>query len=154
MDKTKLFTTVFSALRAFRDIQKIEESRQTEYKFRQGLEQVIKSTAELLETQTLKQFFDGLLKQVISLIRLEDESMFVLVDGIGTICNENRYQVIARSDNKTSLKIDDEVLELLDKARLQEQSLLEKDAYVAYFPSKGNKVSLLYLKGVLNVLLS
>ena len=59
LDRTKLFTAVFSALRAYRDLQKIEESRQSEVKYRKGLEQVIKSTSELLETKTLKQFFNG-----------------------------------------------------------------------------------------------
>lgn len=148
LDRTKLFTAVFSALRAYRDLQKIEASRLSELKFRTGLEQVIVSTSKILETNTLKQFFDGLLKQVISLIRLEDEGLFVLVDGVGTICSDNRYKIIARSNSNNGLTIDKETLELLDKARLQKQSLLEKDTYVAYFPSTGNKESLLYLKGV------
>jgi response regulator RpfG family c-di-GMP phosphodiesterase len=148
LDRTKLFTTVFSALRAYRDLQLIEESRLSELKFRTGLEQVISSTSQILETKTLKQFFDGLLKQVISLIRLEDEGIFVLVDGAGTICSENRYKIIARSHCNNGSNIDKETLVLLDKARLQKQSLHEKDTYVAYFPSTGNKESLLYLKGI------
>ena len=148
LDRTKLFTTVFNALRAYRDLQKIEVSRLSELKFRTGLEQVIISTSKILETSTLKQFFDGLLKQVISLIRLEDEGLFVLVDGAGTICSENRYKIIARSNCNHDSTIDKDTLALLDKARLQKQSLLEQDTYVAYFPSTGNKESLLYLKGV------
>lgn len=148
LDRTKLFTTVFSALRAYRDLQTIEESRQAEVKFRTGLEQVISSTAKILETQTLKQFFDGLLIQVASLIRLEDEGLFVLADGAGTVCSDDRYQVIARSDGGNSQVIDEVTFGLLEKARLQKKSLHEKNTYVAYFPSKGNKVSLLYLKGV------
>ncbi len=148
LDRTKLFTAVFSALRAYRDIQTIENSRLYELKFRTGLEQVISSTSQILETNTLKQFFDGLLHQVISLIKLEEEGLFVLVDGAGTIHSNNRYKIIARSNCKNGSKIDKETIDLLDKARLKKQSLFEKDTYVAYFPSSGNKESLLYLKGV------
>lgn len=148
LDRTKLFTAVFSALRAYRDLQTIEKSRKSEAKYRKGLEQVIRSTSALLETKTLKQFFNGLLTQVISLVRLEDESLFVLVDGAGTICSENRYKIIARSNSDKGDDIDQSTIELLDKARLTKKSLLEEDTYVAYFPSKGNQESLLYLKGI------
>jgi response regulator RpfG family c-di-GMP phosphodiesterase len=148
LDRTKLFTTVFSALRAYRDLQTIEESRLSEMKFRTGLEQVISATSQILETKTLKQFFDGLLQQVISLIRIEDEGVFVLVDGAGTICSNNCYKIIARSNADKGMEIDNDTINLLDKARLQKQSIFENNTYVAYFPSTGNKESLLYLKGV------
>lgn len=150
LDRTKLFTTVITALRAFRDLKKIEESHRYEQMYRNGLELVIQSTARIMETKTIGQFFAGLLSQLTSLIRAEDNGLFVTTNerDVGNNPENVLYSVIAFNGEHQKSDIDPEVRILLDKAYVQKRSIMEDDSFVAYFPSSSNKCSLLYLKGV------
>lgn len=149
LDRKKLFTTVFAALRAYRDIITVEESRKYQELYRIGLEKVISSTSNVLEKRTLKHFFDGLLQQVMSILHINDESMLVQVKGLSAVYAENDYEVLAQTAPvQNDNKIDDEALHYLNKARTEKKSIIENDVVVGYFPSQTEKVSLLYLKGV------
>jgi len=152
LNRTKLFTTVVAALRAYRDIVKVEEARMYQELYRSGLERVIDSTSQVLDKHTLPHFFNGLLQQVMSLLRINEQSMLVQLKGIGAVFSENDYEVIAEINNELNpLAIDNEALRYLNRAREQQQSIFENDVLVGYFPSKTNKVSLLYLKGIKNI---
>ncbi len=149
LDRTKLFTAVVTALRAYRDLIKIDKSRIYERAYRLGLQQVIESTADLLQEKTLQNFFNGLLQQVVSLIHVDQKGALVKpIDGAGAICCANDYQIIAECGNisvKDGLR--PKAIELLDEARRVKGSVFEGEHYVAYFPSNSDKESLLYLKG-------
>jgi response regulator RpfG family c-di-GMP phosphodiesterase len=149
LDRTKLFTSVVTALRAYRDLIKIDQSITYERAYRKGLQKVIESTTDLLEKKTLKHFFNGLLQQVISLIHVDQEGALIKpVDGAGTICYANDYQVIAECGNiSLNNSLAPKAIELLDKARKIKGSVYEDEHYVAYFPSKSDQESLLYLRG-------
>jgi len=151
LSRTKLFTTVFTALRAYRDIIKIEEARIYQERYRSGLERVISSTSSILEKRTLQQFFSGLLQQVVSLLHSDQTSALLQVTGVGAIYTENDYKVIAQinNDNKNDLDfIDSETYQYLNKAIEQQCSIVEDDILVGYFPSHSDTVSLLFLKGI------
>jgi response regulator RpfG family c-di-GMP phosphodiesterase len=152
LNRQKLFTTVFAALRAYRDIIKVEEARVYQESYRIGLERVISSTSDVLEHRTLRQFFSGLLQQVVSLIHVNKPSMLVQVKGLGAIYSQNDYQVIAQiNSDELDSSINDEAQSYLNKAIEAKESIYENDTLVGYFPSKTDKISLLYLKGVSNL---
>jgi len=152
LNRKKLFTTVFAALRAYRDIITVEEARMYQKSYREGLERVIASTTDVLEHRTLRQFFSGLLQQVVSLLHVNEPSMLVQVKGLGAIYSENDYQVIAQINEESEpYSIDEEVQNFLNKAIEAKHSIFEEDTLVGYFPSKSDKVSLLYLKGINNI---
>ena len=148
LDRKKLFTTTFAALRAYRDIVKVEEARKYQEMYRLGLERVIHSTSNVLEKRTLAQFFNGLLQQVVSLLKIDEQSMLVQVSGISAIFSENDYEIIAQINDTNDVPLDDGVLAYLNKARKEKRTIFEDDVLVGYFPSNTEKVSLLYLKGV------
>jgi len=149
LNRTKLFTTVFTALRAYRDIIKIEEARIYQEIYRSGLERVISSTSNVLEQRTLQQFFSGLLQQVVSLLRNDQASALLQITGIGAIYSENDYRIIAQiSDDSGDDAIDSEIYQYLNKAIENKCSIYEDNILVGYFPSQGDKVSLLFLKGI------
>jgi CheY-like chemotaxis protein len=52
LDRTKLFTTTFAALRAYRDIMKVEEARRVQQNYREGLERVIAASGHLFRSAT------------------------------------------------------------------------------------------------------
>jgi len=149
LNRKKLFTTVFSALRAYRDLIKIEEARAYQESYRQGLERVIDATSEVWEKRTLQHFFSGLLQQIVSLLRMDQSAMLLQIKGVGAIYSENDYRIIAKiGEGSDDDVIDEEVYDYLNKAIKQQQSIFEGDILVGYFPSQSDKVSLLFLKGV------
>ena len=77
----KLFTTVVTALRSYRDIKTIEKSRS-------GLEEIIKSSATLFELQSMKKFASGVLTQMTSIVNLHKNAIhcsFAVTKGVEDI---------------------------------------------------------------------
>ncbi|MFK3739809.1 HD domain-containing phosphohydrolase [Massilia sp. TN1-12] len=147
LDRTKLFTTTFAALRAYRDIMKVEDARRTQQNYREGLERVIAASTHLFRQRNLKDFASGLLQQVVALLRLE-QSMLLRLAGASVITGESKYEVLARIGDLGEPDIGPELVAQLDEARHNRISKLHGDTYVGYFPNNSGKASLLVLKGV------
>jgi response regulator RpfG family c-di-GMP phosphodiesterase len=147
LDRTKLFTTTFAALRAYRDIMKVEEARRVQLTYREGLERVIAASSHIFQQRNLKDFASGLLQQVVALLRLE-QSMLLRVAGASVIAGESRYEILARIGDMGESDIGPELVAQLDDARHNRISRLHGDTYVGYFPNSSGKASLLVLKGV------
>ncbi|MGX4642759.1 HD domain-containing phosphohydrolase [Massilia sp. SYSU DXS3249] len=147
LDRTKLFTTTFAALRAYRDIMKVEEARRVQQNYREGLERVLAASSHLFKQRNLKDFASGLLQQVVALLRLE-QSMLLRLKGASMITGESQYEVLARIGDFGSHGIDAGLLAQLDEARHNRISKLHGDTYVGYFPNSSGKASLLVLQGV------
>ena len=147
LDRTKLFTTTFAALRAYRDIMKVEDARRVQQSYREGLERVIEASGHLFRQRSLKDFANGLLQQVVALLRLE-QSMLLRLAGASLITGESKYEVLARIGDLGEDAIGPELMAQLDEARHNRISKLHGDTYVGYFPNNSGKASLLVLKGV------
>jgi response regulator RpfG family c-di-GMP phosphodiesterase len=150
LDRTKLFTTTFAALRAYRDIMKVEEARLAQLNYREGLERVIAASAHIFQQRNLRDFASGLLQQVVALLRLET-SMLLRLRGASAISGEQEYEVLARigDDADADAILGPELLAQLDDAKSNKISRLHGDTYVGYFPNNNSgKASLLVLKGV------
>jgi len=147
LDRTKLFTTTFAALRAYRDIMKVEESRRVQQTYREGLERVIAASAHIFQQRNLKDFANGLLLQVVALLRLE-QSMLLRLKAASVITGQSQYEVLAQIGDMEGDEIGPELVAQLDDARHNRISRLHGDTYVGYFPNNSGKASLLVLKGV------
>ena len=147
LDRTKLFTTTFAALRAYRDIMKVEEARLLQANYREGLERVIAASAHIFQQRNLKDFASGLLQQVVALLRLE-KSMLLRLSGASVITGESEYEVLAQIGDIGESMLGPELMAQLDDARSNRISRLHGDTFVGYFPNSSGKASLLVLKGV------
>jgi response regulator RpfG family c-di-GMP phosphodiesterase len=147
LDRTKLFTTTFAALRAYRDIMKVEDARRVQQNYREGLERVIAASAHIFQQRNLKDFASGLLQQVVALLRLE-KSMLLRLKAASVITGESQYEVLARIGDIEGDVIGAELMAQLDDARRNRISKLQGDTYVGYFPNSSGKASLLVLEGV------
>jgi response regulator RpfG family c-di-GMP phosphodiesterase len=147
LDRTKLFTTTFAALRAYRDIMKVEDARRAQLNYREGLERVIAASAHIFQQRNLKDFASGLLQQVVALLRFE-QSMLLRLSGASLISGDTEYEVLAQIGDLGSEVIGPALLAQLDDARHNRISRLHGDTYVGYFPNHSGKASLLVLKGV------
>ena len=147
LDRTKLFTTTFAALRAYRDIMQVEEARRTQMSYREGLERVIAASAHIFQQRNLKDFASGLLLQVVALLRLE-QSILLRVTGASFVTGESEYEVLAQIGDMGGDVVSPDLIAQLDDARSNRISQLHGDTYVGYFPNSSGKASLLVLKGV------
>ena len=147
LDRTKLFTTTFAALRAYRDIMKVEEARQQQLHYREGLERVIAASAHIFQQRNLKDFANGLLQQVVALLRLE-QSMLVRLRGATAVTGETDYEVLAQIGQEEDSLLTPELLAQLKDVERNQISRMAGDTFVGYFPNSSGKASLLVLKGV------
>ncbi|MCG2585044.1 HD domain-containing phosphohydrolase [Massilia sp. TS11] len=145
LDRTKLFTTTFAALRAYRDIMKVEEARKVQASYREGLERVIAASTHIFQQRNLKDFANGLLQQVVALLRLE-QSILLRLRGASVITGEQDYEVLAQIGE--AFDFDPGLMAQLDEARSNRISQLHGDTFVGYFPNNSGKSTLLVLKGV------
>ena len=147
LDRTKLFTTTFAALRAYRDIMKVEEARQQQLHYREGLERVIAASAHIFQARNLKDFANGLLQQVVALLRLE-QSMLLRLRGATAVTGETDYEVLAQIGQDEDSLLTADLLAQLKDAERNRISRMAGDTFVGYFPNSSGKASLLVLKGV------
>ncbi|MDQ1924873.1 response regulator [Massilia pseudoviolaceinigra] len=147
LDRTKLFTTTFAALRAYRDIMKVEEARLLQANYREGLERVIAASSHIFQQRNLKDFASGLLQQVVALLRLE-KSMLLRLSGASVITGTSEYEILAQIGDIGDAMLGPELMAQLDDAHNNRISRLHGDTYVGYFPNSSGKASLLVLKGV------
>ena len=90
----KLYTTVRSAIKGFRDLQVISANRK-------GLEQIIQATPMIyqLGRGPLSNFFNGMLMQIIGLCQLSRAGHFDSLDGVITTIDHNELKVQAYTDS-------------------------------------------------------
>ncbi len=141
----KLFTTITSALRSYRDLRIIEKSRM-------GLEQIINASAHLFELQSLKSFAKGVLTQLISILKLDESSVYLQLSGFSAFTEDGDFIILAatgRYENAVNRYVSavfpEAVVQLLKRAIREEKSLFVDDVYVGYFASKSGRKNLLYL---------
>ncbi|SDN74491.1 Response regulator c-di-GMP phosphodiesterase, RpfG family, contains REC and HD-GYP domains [Paenibacillus sp. yr247] len=140
----KLFTTVVTALRSYRDLKTIEKSRA-------GLEEIIKSSASLFELQSMKKFASGVLTQMTSIVNLHKNALhcsFAVTKGV-----EDIYILAAsgdyasNQDDRARDVVPNEVLEEIEQAFQSQKSSFASDRFVIYFQSKMGMENVIYMNG-------
>ncbi|MFL0797425.1 MAG: DUF3369 domain-containing protein [Cellvibrionaceae bacterium] len=154
-DSTKLFTSTYSGLRAYQDITAVEASRTHLDRYRLGLEDVIKSSADLFEIRSLEEFSSELLEQLKVFLHIDPSRSLDACHGWVVTCDKAGapYSVLASLGNAnqivdTSEQLPDYVLEQLDAVCKHKKSLTTAQQYVGYLPSKTGKLNLIYLDGI------
>jgi len=144
----KLFTTVISAIRSYRDIMTIEKSKI-------GLEKIVAATADIFEIQSLKSFLNGILLQFVSILQFEDDAIYGKTSGISAESTGNgKIHVVAATGkygkDSVDKSIDDilppETLKLIDEAKKNKSHIHQGTKYVNYFSTKTGFDSILYLE--------
>ncbi len=142
----KLFTTITSALRSYRDLRIIEKSRY-------GLEQIIKASAHLFEHQSLKEFAKGVLTQLVSILKLDESSVYLQLSCFSAFEDKDDFIILAATgkyentvDHYVSTIFPEEIIRYLRQAVDKEKSLFINDLYVGYLATKSGKKNLLFLK--------
>ncbi|MBC3764361.1 DUF3369 domain-containing protein [Neptunicella marina] len=148
----KLFTVIISTLRSYRDIVVIDESRQ-------GLEKIIKSSANLFSLHSLEQFIEGIVQQLSSLLGGTEDAVYMTsaVAGPSPIDNiESGEYLVFSGSGEYSRYEGKKLAEVLSGPRLEScrKALSSKnivygdDHVVAFCKSKFERGALLYMSGL------
>ncbi|NCD24867.1 MAG: DUF3369 domain-containing protein [Deltaproteobacteria bacterium] len=143
----KLFSTVTTAIRSFNDLQTIEKSRK-------GLDLIIASTRGLFQNHSLRRFSAGVLEQLASLLRIDEDSLFLhSPSGFAATVTDGDIAIVAGTGEFEHCGLDDpcmslppEVQMLLARAVRQKESLFSNEAFVQYFRSKRGSENLLFFR--------
>ncbi|MBF0224286.1 MAG: DUF3369 domain-containing protein [Desulfobacterales bacterium] len=147
----KLFTTITSALRSYRDLKIIDKNRR-------ALEKIVNSSQKLFEIQPIKKFTSGMLTQLISILQLNEESFYKKASGFAASQFKDKYCILAATGDFSGYvdRFIDEVMpkeiqERLNKAINQKNGFFIEDSYIGYFQTEKGFQNLLYLNGCKNL---
>ncbi len=151
LTSAKLFTVIYSSLRAYRDITTIEASKH-------GLAHVIDASANIFQLSALDRFLQGVLEQLTALVQADPGVLYLKssspLDALAVTYQRNEWHVVAGTgayadysgrDTSASLLSNGE---LLDDVLKERKSLSRGRSYAAYFEDRLGNVSVLLLTGV------
>jgi response regulator RpfG family c-di-GMP phosphodiesterase len=151
LTSSKLFTVIYSSLRAYRDITTIEASKH-------GLAHVIDASASIFQLSALDRFSQGVLEQLTALVQADPGALYLKsspsLDALAVTYRRNEWHVVAGTgayadysgrDTSASLLSNGQ---LLDDVLKERRSLNRGRSYAAYFEDRLGNVSVLLLTGV------
>ncbi len=147
LTELRLFTTVTTSLRAYRNLVSIEKNRK-------GLELIIASTGNLFADQRLRNFTEGVLTQLQAVLKLDEGSFFMQTSGFAASSEKGMLQILAATgeyhaflDQPLDKVVSAEMLQSIQEVLRRKESLFTDDAYIGYFRTDNDSVNLLYLNG-------
>jgi CheY-like chemotaxis protein len=147
----RLFTTVASALRAYRDMQRLQNSRR-------GLQKIVEAAASLFSLQSLRGFMHGVLEQMTSLMPLSEASLVLGESSLAADPHDGKVVVLAGTGvyREVHGEVNDEqiearVLALIHRAMASQENQFEGDACALFIegPQSGRRF-VVYLEGYAN----
>jgi len=143
----KLFTTVISSIRSYRDLLIIEKSKK-------GLEKIINSSANIFEIQSMQHFVSGVLMQLVSILLLDSDAVYCHSSAISaSVSGENLYIMAATGKYENipdNAKVDDvlpdDIQAIIKRAYTSKKTIVDKNHYVSYFASKNGSQNIIYLE--------
>ncbi|MCP4577443.1 MAG: DUF3369 domain-containing protein [Deltaproteobacteria bacterium] len=150
LTSNRLFSTVTSALRSYRDMTVIEKNRR-------GLEMIINASSSLLKLTSLKQFTAGVLTQLTSMLGFEENSLLVQTQngtcGFAATQQQGNYKIIAGTgryekflDHCVTDLDDNQVKESITQVLSGKASIFNEKYAVCYFKTQNNIENILYLQ--------
>ena len=142
----KLFTTIIASLRAYRDINVIENSKAS-------LESIIKAAPNIFKLQSLQNFTAGVLEQLTALLHLNKDALHC--NSLAVTCNGPQgYCVLAgtgiydaQQNKKVEQVVDETLYTLIAQAFQTKRSYFDDEHIVCYFQSNLASDNVIYLHG-------
>ena len=145
----RLFTTVYTAIRSFRDMQAIDKQRK-------GLQYIIDASGDLFKQPSLKKLSKGVLTLIEAIFRLQN-TLYINSTGFSAAQDRDRHTVnwdvitatgkfAACEKESINDKITHEINQRLRKVAESGESQFFGNDYVGYFPTQNNKHHIVYME--------
>ncbi len=144
----KLFSTMVTALRSYKDIMTIETTRR-------GLEKIITACSSLFQIRSMELFLSGVLLQLGSLLEVGIDAVLVSAraeGGDANVSTAEELRVVAGSGRFTALVnrpasiLDPNVLRALQDVINSRESMFMTKYSIVYFHSRMNRTTVLYIE--------
>jgi response regulator RpfG family c-di-GMP phosphodiesterase len=148
LTSSKLFTMMYSSLRAYRDINSIEINRL-------GLKHIIDASCDIFRFSSLEKCATGVLEQLTTFIQTAPCAVYERkepVSSLAAIYLEDAWYVISGIGKyanhfytNLSTLVPESVLEKLQKAHLEKHNIFDENFMIVYFEDRfGHKNALLF----------
>lgn len=140
----KLLTTLISSLRSYRDLVTIERNKS-------GLERIIESTPEIFRMQSMQNFATGVLMQLIAMLKLNKNSLYLRVSSFAATCKKDgSLNILAATgdfDENIEEQLSVDVQNKIDQILAAKESMFFEDYFVLYWSSADQHDYLIYMEG-------
>lgn len=147
----KLFTTVTSLLRSYKDLTTIDKTRRV-------LELVIRSSEGIFGSEPLGGYTTQIMKDILEILDLDEGSLYIHAPGVTPAGKARAMKIIVGTgpfarhvDQEAGDVVPDDVRGYLETAFKLRQGVFLDDAYVGYFGYESGSANLLYLSGCKNL---
>lgn len=134
----KLYTSLISALRSYRDLVKIDRNRK-------GLKHIITSSSTLFEVTSIRRFTYGLLTQLSALFEHGEEAYYHRTSGFAAVTDGEKLTIVAANgdfcnyiDQEAEDVLPYRMLNLMKQASKENRTLIGSDYFVGYYKSLGS----------------
>ncbi len=145
LSSMKLKSCVYTAIRSYRDIQTIEQGKR-------GMEEVLKSSSSILESQTLAQFGSAALKQTLALLNVNNSVLYLSTQQTD-LYGDTKMVVLGASGDLVGLcepgissKIPKDIEEEIKRVLDSKTHYQTKDRFIGYYPSGKESHNILYVQ--------
>lgn len=144
----KLFSTMVTALRSYRDIMTIETSRR-------GLEKIIEACSSLFRIRSMETFLSGILMQLGSLLEMSVDSVLVtaMTETTGARPDPKEMRVVATSGRFSPALgaiaadgLEPGVWSNIERVLESQNSVYRDDHSIVYFHSLQNRETVVYIE--------
>ncbi|MGL1894671.1 MAG: DUF3369 domain-containing protein [Spirochaetaceae bacterium] len=142
---TKLFTTVMTALRSYRDLHIIEQNKH-------GLEKIIESTSAIMEFKSMQHFAEGVITQLTALLALNDDSILKdnQINGCFVDATDGFFTVHATTGNFADINhevvLNPNIINHFNKAIELGHSYFDDKIFIGFFKNDSDQINLVYLE--------
>jgi len=139
----KLYTTMRLALKSYRDLKILDTNRQ-------ALRQILDAAHKLYQPQSLSQFFNGVLTQIIGLCNLGENSLISTIDN-GLVVTTDNQRIQAGTGRLTEPSNNPEVEEIVKNCsdrvlELTSNEMLPSGAILIPLKIQDNTIGFIYLE--------
>lgn len=144
----KIFTMVTSSLRAYRHIMTINKNKI-------GLENIINASTNIFGLTSFELFANGVLKQLTSILQLDDEAIYANYSSLSAILNENEehFRVLVGTGEYKE-KVGESVCKVLPKDIVKklmisdenQDAVFTSNSYTGYFKTKKGESQIIYFR--------
>ena len=144
LSSQKLYSTVFTSLRSYRDLKALDGNRR-------GLEQVIEASGKLFKLKGLSGFIQGVLQQLIALMYMDQDAMYVNCDSLALESEEDIMIVAATGKfeayigQKARENLPAEILSIIAESMQKKATVIKEDTYVGYFQPRPGREEVIYI---------
>lgn len=141
----KLYSTVYSSLRSYRDMVALDNNRR-------GLEHILKASTKLFTTPVISEFIQGMLEQLIALLYLGDDAIFLNCESIAYERESEEPVVVAATGRFAELVgkdptklLEKHIFTLVKEAHDKKHPIVHDNEFVGYFSTSDGREDVIYV---------